>query len=245
MNAISSNYRELQPFEIEPYALECARAWEDPSIPRRQYEWAVHPELEKFRKGQPCQPFDALIQTLREIPEELPDNARLLDVGAASGYYREVLRIAGYSFNYTGIDSSRAFQRLALELYPDIDFDLGDACSLPYHDGWFDLVLSGAVLMHLPDYKKAIQEAERVASKYVIFHRTPVFSNRGTTYYAKEAYGVSCLEIHFDESELLDLFRKSDLDLIHCRDVFWNQSEGFGHRTYLLRKKKGPIHVQV
>lgn len=279
--AISTNYRELLPSEVERVAQECQSAWQDPEIPRRQYDLAVKGELEKFRKGEPVAPFDALVRCIKAIPGILeprgiisttrqitdaeateirtrfekrysqwpppmilteginwePLLLRLLDVGASAGYYSEVMKIAGMRFHYTACDYSPAFKALAEELYPGIDFHIADATDLPFDDGAADIVLSGACIMHVAEYEKAIQEAARVAKRYVIFHRSPVFTDQATTFYEKEAYGVRCLEIHFNERELLGLFADCGLSLLHTETVFWNDGERFGHKTYLLSKQ--------
>lgn len=239
MNAISTNYRPLTPDELPRVAAECAEAWKSAEIPRRQYEAAVRPELETWKRGGLVAPYDALIRCLKQMP----DVARMLDVGASSGYYRDVIRHAGYPIRYTGIDFSPEFQRLAQALYPDIDFDIGDARDLPYHDEYFPLVLNSAVIMHSLEYAQVIKETARVASQFVIFHRTPILHRQPTSFFQKEAYGVPCIEIHFNERELLDLFYGNGLRLMYYTDVF-NQGD-FGHRSYVLKKECPLAHQSV
>lgn len=240
---ISTNYRELAHSEVEAVAAECASAWQDPQIPRRQYELAAKPELDKYRNQQPVAPFDALVKCLRQIPlKHTGSRSKILDVGASAGYYRAVLRMSGYFMQYTGCDFSEAFKDLAEELYPDMAFDVADARHLPYHDDFFEIVLNGAVIMHCREYEQVIRETARVASRYVIFHRTPITTGP-TSYWHKEAYGIPCLEIHFNEAELLRIFDSHRLRLIHSEDVF--RDGNFGHRSYLLAKESGLNHVQV
>lgn len=243
---ISTNYRQIYGEEIDRVAEECAEAWQDPNIPARQYELAVRPELEGYRNGRPCAPFDALVKCLRQIPlKVLLSRPKILDAGASTGYYSEVLEIAGFHCHYTGLDYSPAFQRLAEKLYPGIDFRVGDCRNLPFHDDWFEIVLSGACIMHVRDYEQVIREAVRVSSRYVILHRTSVMPpDQPTSYFEKDAYGVRCLEIHFNESELLSLFCAHGLRAMFATDVF-RQPDGFCHRTYLLEKQSGLNHVQV
>lgn len=231
---VSTNYRELRPDEIQQVAAECAEAWMNPDIPLRQYSLAVKDELDKFRRGIACAPFAALLKCMKHIPVLYP-RMSLLDVGASGGYYSEVL--AGYGFKYTGIDFSPAFQKLAGSLYPGITFDVGDARALPYEDGAFDVVLHGACIMHMHAYARAIREAARVSGRHVLFHRTPVLLDKPTTAYLKDGYGTPMIELHFNEAELLGLFSKSGLEVIHAEDVFWQGD--FGHRTYLCNKANG------
>jgi ubiquinone/menaquinone biosynthesis C-methylase UbiE len=241
MNAISSNYRELRPDEVPEVAAMCAEAWKDPRIPMRQYESAARKELEAFRRGEGCRPYDVLIDCLRHIPTW--DRPRVLDVGASGGYYSEILKVAGFDARYTGLDFSPAFQQLARNLYPAIDFDLGDAAALPYRDDWYDVVLHGAVIMHSLQYPSVIGEASRVSRQYVVFHRTPILRDKPTSYFLKEGYGIPMLEIHFNEGELLDLFQSHGLKVVYSAKVFWDGT--FGHWDYLLEKSAGLNHVQV
>lgn len=236
MTAVSANYRELLPSEVEAVAKECAEAWKHPDIPLRQYELCVRGELERFRAGEAIAPFDALIRCWRKIPWAAGYFPTVLDVGASSGYYREVLKIAGIDAHYMGIDYSEAFLDLQHQLWPDLDgrLDLGDACDLPYADDEFDIVLHSAVIMHISDYKKAIAEAARVARRWLIFNRTPVYGFRPTTFFEKEAYGIPCLELHFNEPELLAMFEKYNLKLRHFETIFRDAKISFEHRCYLL-----------
>ena len=224
------NYREIDPLEAIIVAADHADAWKEEHIPRRQYEGFVRKELSDFAKGKPVAPFDALVRCLRRV--NWPEATTILDVGAAGGYYSEVLRIAGYDFQYTGLDFSPAFKALAEELYPGIAFELGDARALPYADDSFDVVMSGCCLLHILDYEQVIKETVRVASDYVIFSKTPVRDK--TTYFEKEAYGCQMLEIHFGEKELWNLFLKYGLDPIKQADLY--EYDGVMYSTYLLRK---------
>lgn len=229
---ISTNYRQIDAIEARIVAVECEHAWQDPSIPMRQYVTAVEKELAGFRFGRACAPFNALIRCLRFLT--FGPNVSLLDVGASAGYYSEVLKVGGYDFAYQAIDYSPAFKELAEHLYPGIRFDVGDARRLPYRSNTFDIVLSGCCLLHILDYEQVIAETARVSSRYAIFQKTPVVLGGQTQFYEKDAYGVRCLEIHFGEAELLGLFEKHGLSMLHHEDV--SKDHNLVHRTYLLRK---------
>jgi Methylase involved in ubiquinone/menaquinone biosynthesis len=228
MSAISTNYRELQSEEIAEVAAECRDAWKHPAIPHRQFELVTKRELEQFRKGESVAPWDALIRCWQRIPLTASFNPTVLDVGASGGYYNEVLRIAGYSVDYTCVDFSEHFARLADELYPGIAYDVADACDLPFDADAFTTVIHSACIMHCLDYPKAIQEAARVAEHCVIFNKTPLAAQ--TTYFRKKAYGVPCLEIHFNEAEFLQLCRQSGLELIYTTEC------GESARSYVFKK---------
>lgn len=235
--SVSANYRELAPAEVDRSAADLKNAWQDSEIPQRQYDRAVRPELEALRDGFACPPFAALANCIRKLPVGCTmAKPKLLDVGASGGYYSEVLQEYGFRFDYQACDFSPAFKELAERLYPGIAFDVADAANLPYADASFPIVLHGAVLMHALNYPQLIAEAARVCGKYLIFHRTPILENRPTTFFEKEAYGVRCIELHFNEAELLQRFDEAGLSLLHTECVFWDAAAHFGHRSYLLKK---------
>lgn len=250
MSTVSANYRELLPSEVEAVAKECAEAWKDPSIPLKQYELCVKGELERWRNGESIAPFEALVRCWPHMNWAPSYHPTLLDVGASSGYYREVLKARDIPVDYNGCDFSPEFVWLALQLHPDLVlrtpdvpvdysgcdywFIRADARALPYEADHFDVVLSSAVIMHILDYEKAIAEAARVARRFVIFNRTPITMGAEPKFYEKEAYGVKTLEIHFNLTGLLQLFAANNLALRHSEPIFWDADQGYGHTCFLL-----------
>lgn len=232
MNAVSPNYRQIDPLEAVIVAADHAEAWKDPFLPLAQWE-IVRNELNLYRAGKPVAPFDALIRCLRQIT--FGPQVSILDVGASSAYYNEVLQLAGYDFEYTAMDFSPAFKDLAARIYPHIRFDIGDARALPYKTDSFNVVLSGCCLLHILDWDKVVSETARVTSGYAIFSKTPVRLSGKTLYFEKEAYGQTMLEIEFGEEELLTLFDKHGLAQVWHEDVSGDSE--LVYRTYLLRKK--------
>ncbi len=233
MLGISDSFRKLEPEEVGPLAAELDSAWQDPAIPLRQWIGVVRGELERLRAGQSLPHFDVLLRALQKTQLEYPT---LLEIGASSGFYSEILKALGYMCQYVGLDYSEEYRKLALSLFPTIDFHVADARALPFTDGEFHIVVSGCCLLHIADYPKAIAEAARVASKFAIFNRTPVLTKSPTEFYEKNAYGVRCLEIHFNHSELLDLFAMNGLELVSFEDVAQEPEGAVRYRCYLLKK---------
>ena len=214
-------------------------SWKDPAVPKRQYESITVKELDRYRNNEPVQPFDALVNIIKEsIPSAAV--ASILEIGCSTGYYSQVLKIKGISGTYHGCDYSDTFIAFASSLYPEIDFQVQDACSLAYATDQFDLVISGCCLLHIMDYEKAIAETARVAKKYVIFHRTPVLHIQDTSFYLKNAYGVDMFEIHFNEREFLRLIRDNGLTVLDI--ITFNitalsaGNDFFSVKTYLCSK---------
>ncbi len=235
MMTVSTNYQELTPREAAVIAAKYDGAWDHPEIPLRQLQVVEH-ELAELRLGRLSAPYRALIESFHRI-EQAPFQT-VLEVGAASCYNGRVLKEAGWTMLYTGLERSPHFQALAERIYPLGNFLLGDAREIPLiHQ--FDIVLHGGCLLHIFEYEKAIAEAVRVSRRYVILHRTPI-QHEPTSFFLKDAYGVRCLEIHFQESELYHLFMKHRLDVIATVDV-----EGSNQRNYVLQKSSGLMHHPV
>lgn len=236
---ISTGFKEISYEDALAYTPGLAGAWKDPTIPQLQYDIAVKPELESYRRGAPCAPFSAFIKTLLELPPEMDKpETTMLDVGAASGYYSEVLKIAGFKYTYEASDYSEHFQKLAAQLYPNLKFHLADARELPMADNSYDIVVSGCVMIHVLDYEAIVKETARVTKKCAIFHRTPVnISDRPTRYFLKEAYGIPCLEYHYREGDLMKLFLKNGLFMKTIHTVFEDPRGDYAQREYLLEKR--------
>lgn len=196
--------------------------------------------------GGSCPPFQAFLACLRRIPPDFFFEERsLLDVGAGMGHYRKVMNIARVPVRYTAFDYSRTFREYAELLQPGIVYEVGDARSLPYHDASFDIAISGGTIMHIKEYDRVIEELARVARDYVLLHRTPI-TNSPTRFFIKEAYErIQCLEIWFNEQELVQLFGSLGLQRIYTQEIFWDHNLDMGHRNYLLRQTNPVPHMQV
>ncbi|MFJ2993509.1 class I SAM-dependent methyltransferase [Pandoraea sp. NPDC087047] len=212
-------------------------AWKHDDIPKRQRK-IVDAELSRFKRGKPVKVFDVMVSALQGLPLSGSDFS-ILDIGCASGFYSEVFAIAQPKARYVGCDYSEALIESARDTYRDVQFDVEDATQLSYPDGAFDVALSGCCLLHIPEYEVAIRESVRVASKYVIFHRTQVVVGASDNHYFKKtAYGVDMVEIHFGEVRFLEALRESGLSVISTQTLHQLKSgaEDIAVRTYVCRK---------
>lgn len=238
-SSVSSHYVEMEPAEADGEAALLRDAWKSGALPRRQRE-LVDRQLDEFRRGAPIDVFNVLVRALCGL-DGINSGSTILEVGCSSGYYSEVLSIAGLHLQYTGCDYSESFIGLARERYPNIDFDIEDATALRYGDNSFDIVVSGCCLLHIPEYEMAIKETARVAKQFVVFHRTPVVFGQPTRYFRKLAYGVPTVEIHFNEPEFLALLGQHGLQLLASytlnEELDNNDPKcGSANRTYVCRK---------
>jgi len=215
----------------EMLAQELRNAWKDPRLPGAQREIAGK-ELTSLRRGQSVRVFQVLAEAIREAS---CDQEPLLEVGCASGYYAEALEILlGHSVRYVGCDYSGAMIAKAHELYPRHGFIVGDAAALPFRDAACPLLISGCVMLHVPEYEKVVEESARVSQQWVVFHRTPV-CHGNTRRYTKLAYGVRCVEIWFGEAELQALLARAGL-IVH-REWLIGESDECQSKTILCRKR--------
>jgi SAM-dependent methyltransferase len=238
--SISSNYVNLQGKEADAEGRRLLNSWRDNSLPERQREF-VDQQLLQYRSGARIDVFDIFVESISSLPN-LGLAVTLLEVGCSSGFYSEVIKISGLPIKYSGCDYSDAFIKLAKERHPSIDFAVEDATAMDYADSSFDIVVSGCCLLHIPEYKKAIEETARVARRFAIFHRTPVVWGQPEQWYRKNAYGVETVEIHFNELEFLQLLAKCGLELIATYTLSDERTDSYrllGHanRTYVCRKK--------
>jgi len=234
--SVSSGYTELSVEKADIEAVRLKDAWKSTDIPGKQRE-LVDKQLKKFREGGYVDVFEILVMALRGLGALRP-GATVLEIGCSSGFYSEVFAIANLPFRYRGCDYSESFVNLAKDSYPKGEFDIEDAVALTYSDSQFDVVISGCCLLHIPKYEIAIEEAARVASDYVIFHRTPVVEGEANRYYTKFAYGLETIEIHFSESHFLDIVRRAGLILLNTFTIDESEVDGMRSavKTYVCRK---------
>lgn len=206
---VSGGHKVITPAAAK--ALQLDQQWQDPTLPQKQYQ-IVERELQRITatKQFPAH-MQALVEQLRTVATA---QSSVVEIGCSSGYYSEVLRLAGLDLDYTGCDYSPAFIHLAKQLYPTLPFQVCDATQLPYKNEQFDVAISGCCILHILDYSKAIAETARVAKRYAIFSRTPVIHLQPTVYTKKTGYGVPMIEIIFNETELLRHFQAAGLRVI-------------------------------
>ncbi len=239
---ISGGYKELTTPEQRESALTLVDAWKRPELPERQWR-ANSGERDHLREAQGYRrvaPFRAFAGALAmtNLPRHRP-SVRLLEVGCASGYYHEVLRNAGYSWTYVGIDYSAAFQKFATQVLPHVRVEVGDACALPYPTGSFDVVVSGGCLQHIKDWRAGVAEAARVSGRYTLFHRTPLLASKSTTYWLKEAYEVPCFEIWFNRTEFEGEVARAGLVPVGSETVVETADfGGYGHYSLLFAQPR-------
>ncbi len=88
------------------------------------------------------------------------DGMSVLDVGCGPGYVSAAAAARGA--RPRGLDFSREMIGLAQRMFPEIEFQEGDAQNLPFVNATFDRVLANFALLHVSDPGRACAEACRV-----------------------------------------------------------------------------------
>jgi ubiquinone/menaquinone biosynthesis C-methylase UbiE len=91
---------------------------------------------------------------------EVSGGMSVLDVGCGPGYVSAAAAARGA--NPRGLDFSKEMIGIAQRMFPEIEFQEGDAQNLPFVNATFDRVLANFTLLHVPDPERACAEACRV-----------------------------------------------------------------------------------
>ncbi|MCI0439310.1 MAG: methyltransferase domain-containing protein [Chloroflexi bacterium] len=156
-------------------------------------------EMEAFYKGR----FGLTRTEInRRFLSDMDPSMRILEVGCNVGNQLLCLQRMGFH-NLYGIEIQDYAVELSRSRCPGINIIVGSAFDIPFKDGFFDMVFTSGVLIHigpseLPD---ALREAHRCANRYIW----------GMEYYADSPTELS----YRGHSELLwkDNFAKRYLDL--------------------------------
>jgi ubiquinone/menaquinone biosynthesis C-methylase UbiE len=100
----------------------------------------------------------------RRVADELPAGAKVLEVAPGPGYF--AVELAKLGRDVTGLDISHTLveiaRRNAAEANVKVDFQLGNASSMPFPAGTFDFLLCRAAFKNFSEPVRALQEMHRV-----------------------------------------------------------------------------------
>lgn len=181
------------------------RAYADPAIAAKQRE-IVSSQLMAMHAGKTVRLFSVVGEILQGLRDESDyDTVTLLDAGCASCYYKEVIDyyVPGW-VNYTGVDYNPGMIKMVHELYPGLPIHQADACDLSiFSDGSFDIVMEGALLMQIRDWKSALSELARVAKHWLILHRENLhWGHESTSCEVVSAYDKQVWAVRINKGEL-------------------------------------------
>ena len=95
------------------------------------------------------------------------ENRSWLDVGCGTGALSSTILATAHPNHVKGIDRSEAFVETARSRvnHPNVQFETGDAQSLPVESGTYDVAISGLVLNFVPQPHQMIAEMTRAIKK--------------------------------------------------------------------------------
>jgi len=135
---------------------------------RAYHDWEARTYEEKFNISYDDRCIDYARDRFRRVVEPGERFARVLELGAGTGFLSINLALAGCldGAELTVTDISEGMLEVCVENGRNHGVTLiacaGDAEALPFEDGSFDLVMGHAFLHHLPDPRAALVEAYRV-----------------------------------------------------------------------------------
>jgi pseudaminic acid biosynthesis-associated methylase len=158
----------------------------------------------------------------------LPRGMKVLEVGCGSGANIGILAKVGIH-NVTGVD----IQPEAIKRAQEIGWDVveGDAKSLPFKDGAFDMVFTSGVLIHIPpvDLETVMDEMLRVSRQYI----------HGLEYWHPEL-----VEVEYRgqmglmwKGPYAELWKAKGLDLRRYHQLEYKDDSGCVDELYLLEKQ--------
>ena len=218
---------------------DLSQNYTDPNIPQKQRQ-LVDLQLEKMYHGDIAPHFKVLANVFEKL-ENGKHSLKVLDAGCASAYYSEIIKhLVPHPFDYVGSDYNPEMLQLAKEKYPALPFFRMDLRRLAWLDSSFDVVMSGAVIVHIKEWQKAVSEIARVSKKWLILHRTRVCTEAETIIKVETHYDVQVYRVSIAENELLKQLSALNFELVSRIDCYEGEmEEGFGNFTYLFLRK-GP-----
>jgi trans-aconitate methyltransferase len=154
----------------------------------------------------------------------LPKDARILDIGCASGPKTNYMKQKG--FQVEGIDFSENMIKNAKERFPDIDFNVLDVYNLEKLNKTYDGIFSQAVLLHIPK-ERIVEVLEKMKSKLnkdgLLYVAVKGIKDNGIEEEIKKEndYGFEYERFfsYFNQEELKNYFSKIGLEVIYEKIV--------------------------
>jgi pseudaminic acid biosynthesis-associated methylase len=164
---------------------------------------------------------------------DIPRDARILEVGCNEGNQLCELREMGFQHLY-GIEIQDYALRKARARLENAQLALATAFQIPYPDGFFDVVFTSGVLIHIApaDLPKALREIHRCAGGFIW----------GFEYYAPQQIevgyrGHQSLLWKADFARLY-LDRFDDLDVVRVEQIPYLENANVDSMFLLARKRQ-------
>ena len=178
---------------------------------------------------------DPRLPYLERFMSELPDGARVLDLGCGPGV-AATARLAR-RFDVTGVDISEVQLELARARIPKARFVQGDLCELDFPAGSFDGITAFFVLAHTPrDEHEALLRriAGWLSPGGLLLASFPAVARDDLV---REWGGVAMYSSSHDAETTRSLLRRSGLELVVDDVAILRQSRGAPAYLWVIGKK--------
>ena len=129
--------------------------------------WGMEGAVAKWYASLTRKSLEEFKALARRISKEISSGSMVLEVAPGPGYFAIELAKLG-SYEITGLDISETFVKIAransAEAGVRVDFQQGNASSMPFGDGSFDFLLCRAAFKNFSEPKRAFEEMHRVLS---------------------------------------------------------------------------------
>ena len=170
-------------------------------------------------------------QLNNDFLKDIPKDAKILEVGTNIGNQLLHLQSQGFT-NLYGIEIQDRAINYAKHRTDNLNIIKGDALDIPFKEGFFDLVFTHGVLIHIsPDnINKVLSEIYRVSNKYIwgLEYYAPIYTDL-------EYHGQKNIMWKTDFCKLyLDNF--NNLKLIKEKKYKYLDNKDLEDQIYLLKK---------
>lgn len=127
--------------------------------------------------------------------EFIPDHKEqsILDLGCGTGIL--TAQLVGLGSKVVGVDSSQSMIKKAREQFPNIEFGICDALSLPYDKEW-DVVLSNAVFHWINDHNALLNNIHKALKPNGLL--VCEFGAKGNIATIEDSFAKACKELGYD-----------------------------------------------
>ena len=111
--------------------------------------------------------------------------------------------------------------------------------NLALRDASFDLVMSGAAIVHIKEWESVVQELARVTRRWLLLHRTLVYTRNRTAIKVERHYDTEVYRVRINERDLLAWASELGMNLVlKCDAGEGNFPRGQENNTYLFEKRR-------
>jgi SAM-dependent methyltransferase len=190
----------------------------------------VRAQLEAAETVAPFRGFryalDAVVADAQATPP-----LRLLDIGCGVGHYSELVdRWYTGQVEYAGVDLSDEMLEVAAATWPGRRFSRDDVLASRVDYDEYDVLLAGALVDVLREWRPALAAVLGSAAPYVILHRQRVSARRTMVHRAGGYAGGTTFRTILSEADLAAAFER------HGRELLLRLPVEPGIDTFVLRK---------